>query len=156
LVPAFLAAAISSPIWSALARRYGAKPVLLINDPAVASFVYTLTLSPGDVIPFAGYLRTCWSSTGRPYAFFTWAFCETYGRDPAKMGRRGLVFEFGECSRFASLRWFCCRYLNDPAFRQVLRTCRRTPHYADGAYALVPSLLKLAAIGLLIATKLED
>ena len=61
LVLFFLAAALSSPIWSMLARRFGAKPVLIsAMILAVASFAYTLTLSLGDVIPFAVPTRTAW------------------------------------------------------------------------------------------------
>ena len=54
LVLFFLAAAISSPLWSILARRFGDRRVLLTAMVlAVVSFGYTLTLSTGDVILFA-------------------------------------------------------------------------------------------------------
>lgn len=50
----FLAAAASTPVWSLLARRHGAKPSLLAAMIlAIASFLWTLTLGPGDLIPFA-------------------------------------------------------------------------------------------------------
>lgn len=50
----FLAAAASTPVWSLLARRYGPKPTLLAAMIlAIASFLWTLTLGSGDLIPFA-------------------------------------------------------------------------------------------------------
>ena len=50
----FLAAAASTPLWSVLARKHGPKPVLLTAMIlAIASFLWTLTLGTGDLIPFA-------------------------------------------------------------------------------------------------------
>lgn len=50
----FLSAAASTPLWSVLARKHGPKPVLLTAMIlAIASFLWTLTLGTGDLIPFA-------------------------------------------------------------------------------------------------------
>lgn len=50
----FLAAAASTPVWSHLARKHGPKPVLLAAMIlAIASFLWTLALGTGDLIPFA-------------------------------------------------------------------------------------------------------
>ena len=50
----FLAAAASTPVWSVLARRHTPRPVLLAAMTlAIASFLWTLTLGSGDLIPFA-------------------------------------------------------------------------------------------------------
>ena len=50
----FLAAAASTPLWSLLARRHGPKPTLLTAMVlAIASFLWTLFLGAGDMIPFA-------------------------------------------------------------------------------------------------------
>lgn len=50
----FLAAAASTPVWSLLARRHGPKPTLIAAMAlAIASFLWTLTLGPSDLIPFA-------------------------------------------------------------------------------------------------------
>lgn len=50
----FLAAAASTPLWSVLARKHGPKPVLLTAMIlAIASFLWTLTVGTGDLIPFA-------------------------------------------------------------------------------------------------------
>ena len=50
----FLAAAISTPIWSRLAQRYGLRPVLLAGmGLAILSFLWAATLGAGDVLAFA-------------------------------------------------------------------------------------------------------
>lgn len=50
----FLAAAASTPVWSQLARKHGPKPVLLAAMIlAIASFLWTLSLGTGDLVPFA-------------------------------------------------------------------------------------------------------
>jgi glycoside/pentoside/hexuronide:cation symporter, GPH family len=50
----FLAAALSTPAWSLLARRFTPRPVLLTAMVlAILAFLWTLTLGPGDLVPFA-------------------------------------------------------------------------------------------------------
>ena len=54
LVLFFLSGAAAAPIWSAVARRYGAKPVLLFAmASAILSFAFAVSLGPGDVALFA-------------------------------------------------------------------------------------------------------
>jgi glycoside/pentoside/hexuronide:cation symporter, GPH family len=50
----FLSAALSTPGWSALARRYGPRPVLLTAMVvAILAFLWTLALGEGDLVAFA-------------------------------------------------------------------------------------------------------
>jgi GPH family glycoside/pentoside/hexuronide:cation symporter len=50
----FLAAALSTPAWTWAARRYAPRPVLLSAMAlAIAAFLWTLTLGPGDGLAFA-------------------------------------------------------------------------------------------------------
>lgn len=50
----FLSAAASTPLWSILARRHGPKATLLAAmSLATLSFLWTLTLGPDNLIPFA-------------------------------------------------------------------------------------------------------
>ncbi|OYW51893.1 MAG: sugar:cation symporter, partial [Rhodobacterales bacterium 12-65-15] len=50
----FLAAALSTPMWSVLARRYGARRVLLAAmGLSIVVFLWTVTLGPGDGLAFA-------------------------------------------------------------------------------------------------------
>ncbi len=154
----FLAAAISSPIWSALARRYGEKPVLITAMIlAVASFGYTLTLSPGDVIPFAVICVLSGATIGADLTLL-----------PAMFAKRMSVISPNGGQGFGL--WNLVNKFTLAFAAVVLLPLLERSGFVAGStdlppeaittltmlYALVPSLLKLLAIGLLIATKLED
>ncbi|MCC5962066.1 MAG: MFS transporter [Rhodobacteraceae bacterium] len=54
LILLFLSAAVSAPLWSRLAQRFGAKTALLCGmGLAAASFAFVVTLGPGDLMLFA-------------------------------------------------------------------------------------------------------
>ena len=158
LVLFFLAAAISSPMWSALARRHGAKPVLLCAMIlAVASFAYTLTLSPGDVIPFAVICVLSGATIGADLTLL-----------PAMFAKRMAAISPNGAQGFGL--WNLVNKFTLAFAAVVLLPLLERSGFQAGAvnvpqdaifmltvlYALVPSLLKLVAIGLLVATKLED
>ena len=158
LVLFFLAAAISSPIWSALARRYGEKPVLITAMIlAVASFGYTLTLSPGDVIPFAVICVLSGATIGADLTLL-----------PAMFAKRMSVISpnggqgFGLWTLVNKFTLAFAAVLLLPLLERSGFVAGSTDLPSEAIttltmlYALVPSLLKLLAIGLLIATKLED
>lgn len=158
LVLFFLAAAISSPIWSALARRYGEKPVLITAMIlAVASFGYTLTLSPGDVIPFAVICVLSGATIGADLTLL-----------PAMFAKRMSVISpnggqgFGLWNLVNKFTLAFAAVLLLPLLERSGFVAGSTDLPSEAIttltmlYALVPSLLKLLAIGLLIATKLED
>jgi GPH family glycoside/pentoside/hexuronide:cation symporter len=158
LVLFFLAAAISSPFWSALARRFGEKPVLLTAMMlAIASFGYTITLSPGDVIPFAVVCVLSGATIGADLTLLPAMFAKRMSvispNGGQGFGLWGLVNKF--TLAFAAVMLlpllersgFQAGETDLPAQALVTLTV---------LYAVVPSLLKLFAIGLLLATKLEE
>ncbi len=158
LVLFFLAAAVSSPIWSALVRRYGAKPVLIAAMIlAVASFGYTLTLSAGDVIPFAVICVLTGATIGADLTLLPAMFAKRMAAISPNGGQGfglwNLVNKFTLAFAAVALlpllerSGFQAGAPDLPAQAITMLTV---------LYALVPSLLKLLAIGLLIATKLED
>lgn len=54
LILFFVAAGLSAPLWSRLARRAGARPTLIAGMAlAVAAFVFAGVLRPGDAVAFA-------------------------------------------------------------------------------------------------------
>jgi len=158
LVLFFLAAAISSPLWSGLARRFGERPVLLTAMVlAVASFGYTLTLSTGDVIPFAVVCVLSGATIGADLTLL-----------PAMFAKRMAVISPNGGQGFGL--WTLVNKFTLAFAAVVLLPLLERSGFEAGAtnlpdealntltvlYALVPSLLKLVAIGLLVATKLED
>jgi GPH family glycoside/pentoside/hexuronide:cation symporter len=158
LVLFFLAAALSSPLWSALARRFGEKPVLLTAMMlAIASFGYTLTLSTGDVIPFAIICVLSGATIGADLTLM-----------PAMFAKRMSVISPNGGQGFGL--WSLVNKFTLAFAAVVLLPLLERTGFVAGAtdlpdqalttltvlYALVPSLLKLLAIVLLVATKLED
>jgi len=158
LVLFFLAAALSSPAWSALARRFGEKRVLLAAMTlAIASFGYTLTLSTGDVIPFAIICVLSGATIGADLTLM-----------PAMFAKRMAAISPTGGQGFGL--WSLVNKFTLAFAAVVLLPLLERSGFAAGAtdlpdtalttltvlYALVPSLLKLLAIGLLIATKLEE
>jgi len=158
LVLFFLAAAVSSPVWSALAGRYGGKPVLLTAMVlAIASFGYTLTLTTGDVIPFAVVCVLSGATIGADLTLL-----------PAMFAKRMAVISPNGGQGFGL--WTLVNKFTLAFTAVVLLPLLERSGFQAGAatppaaaltmltvlYALVPSLLKLVAIGLLAATKLED
>ncbi len=158
LVLFFLAAAISSPVWSALARRFGEKPVLLTAMIlAIASFGYTLTLSTGDVIPFAIVCVLSGATIGADLTLLPAMFAK---RMAAISPNGGQGFGLWTLVNKFTLAFAAVVLL--PLLERSGFEAGET-NLPDAAlntltvlYALVPSLLKLVAIGLLVATKLEE
>ncbi|ARU03056.1 MFS transporter [Yoonia vestfoldensis] len=158
LVLFFLAAALSSPLWSALARRFGEKRVLLAAMTlAIASFGYTLTLSTGDVIPFAIICVLSGATIGADLTLM-----------PAMFAKRMSVISptggqgFGLWSLVNKFTLAFAAVILLPVLERSGFTAGATD-LPDTAlttltvlYAAVPSLLKLLAIGLLVATQLEE
>ncbi|MDA0720071.1 MAG: MFS transporter [Proteobacteria bacterium] len=158
LVLFFLAAALSSPAWSVLARRFGEKRVLLAAMTlAIASFGYTLTLSMGDVIPFAIICVLSGATIGADLTLMPAMFAKRMAAI-SPTGGQG----FGLWSLVNKFTLAFAAVVLLPLLERSGFTAGATD-LPDTAlttltvlYALVPSLLKLLAIGLLIATKLEE
>ena len=157
LVLFFLAAAVSAPMWSALAQRFGTKRVLLAAMVlAVASFGVTVTLGAGDQATFAVICILSGATIGADLT-----------RLPAMLARRMAKVSpsggqsFGLWSlvnkltlAFAAVILPALELAGISADAEVLPASALT--MLTVLYALVPSLLKLVAIGLLVATTLED
>lgn len=153
----FLAAAVSSPFWSALAARFGAKPVLLSAMVlAVASFGWAYSLGDGDVVAFSVICVLSGATIGADLTLLPAMFAKRMSvispNGGQGFGLWSLVSKF--TLAFAAvfllplLEWhgFVVGGDNTPSVLMLL----------TALYALVPSVLKLVAIGLLAMTKLED
>ncbi|WP_322890814.1 MULTISPECIES: MFS transporter [unclassified Yoonia] len=158
LVLFFLAAALSSPAWSALARRFGEKRVLLCAMTlAIASFGYTLTLSTGDVIPFAIICVLSGATIGADLTLMPAMFAK---RMAAISPTGGQGFGLWSLVNKFTLAFAAVALLPLLERSGFVAGATDLPEAAlttlTVLYALVPSLLKLLAIGLLVATKLEE
>jgi len=154
----FLAAAVSSPLWSKLAQRYGEKPVLLTAMVlAVASFGYTFTLGTGDEIQFAVVCVLSGATIGADLTLLPAMFARRMARVSPNGGQG-----FGLWSLVNKLTLAFAAVLLLPLLENAGFSAGKTdlPQAAltmlTALYALVPCGLKLVAIALLAVTKLED
>jgi glycoside/pentoside/hexuronide:cation symporter, GPH family len=158
LVLFFLAAAASAPAWGWAAARYGVKPVLLSAMVlAIASFAGVLTLGPGDVALFAVICVLSGATIGADLTLM-----------PALFARRMAAISPNGGQGFGL--WSLVTKLSLAFAAVALLPLLEASGFRSGAadnpdealrmltwlYALVPCLLKLLAIGLLIAIPLEE
>ena len=158
LVLFFLAAALSSPVWSALARRYGEKPVLLAAMVmAVVAFGFTLTLGAGDVTAFAIICVASGATIGADLTLLPALFAKRMAAISPNGGQG-----FGLWSLVSKFTLAFAAALLLPALEGAGFTAGAADNPPEALsmlttlYALVPSVLKLVAIGLLAATQLEE
>lgn len=158
LVLFFLAAACSSPLWSKLAGRYGEKPVLLAAMTlAIISFGYTYTLGQGDVIPFAIVCVLSGATIGADLTLLPALFAKRMSVIAPNGGQGFGLWSLVSKFTLAFAAVVLLPLLEGAGFQSGGTS---QPDVAIGTlvllYALVPSGLKLVAIALLAATKLED
>jgi len=158
LVLFFLAAAVSSPVWSKLAQRFGEKRVLLSAMVlAVASFGYTFTLGTGDEIQFAVVCVLSGATIGADLTLLPAMFARRMARVSPNGGQG-----FGLWSLVSKFTLAFAAVLLLPLLENAGFTPGQTDVPEDALtmltalYALVPCGLKLVAIALLAVTKLED
>jgi len=158
LVLFFLAAAASAPIWSKLTQRYGAKRVLLTAMVlAVISFAYTLTLSSGQHIQFAIVCVLSGATIGADLTLLPALFAKRMAKVSPRGGQG-----FGLWSLVNKFTLAFAAVVLLPLLEQSGFAAGQTDLPASALtrltvlYAGVPCALKLVAIALLLATKLED
>ncbi|SFS20229.1 MFS transporter [Yoonia litorea] len=158
LVLFFLAAAVSSPVWSALAKRFHPKPILIAAMClAVASFGYTLTLSPGDVIPFAVICVLSGATIGADLTLLPAMFAKRMAAISPNGGQGFGLWNLVNKFTLAFAAVVLLPLLERSGFEAgATELPPEAITMLTVLYALVPSVLKMLAIGLLIATKIED
>lgn len=158
LVLFFLAAAVSSPLWSALASRWGAKKALLFAMVlAVLSFGSAMTLTQGDIAKFAIICVLSGATIGADLTLLPAIFARRMAKIAPNGGQGfglwSLVSKF--TLAFAAVillplleqSGFVSGQADVPAAALTMLTV---------LYALVPSVLKCVAIGLLMTMNLEN
>ena len=151
----FLAGAASTPLWSLLARRHGPKPTLLAAMIlAVASFLWTLTLGTGDLIPFALICAASGAALGADLTLLPAIFAQ-------RLAQTGTpeAAAFGLWSFVSKLSLALAALTILPALQAAgFQTGQQNPESALETltliYAGLPCVLKLTAIVLLARTHL--
>jgi GPH family glycoside/pentoside/hexuronide:cation symporter len=157
LVLFFLAAAISSPVWSALARRFGEKPVLLCAMVlAVAAFGWTLTLGAGDVTAFAVICVLSGATIGADLTLLPAMFAKRMAKIAPNGGQGFGLWSLVSKFTLAFAAVLLLPLLEGAGFQAGPDNPQAALTMLTGLYALVPSVLKIVAIILLTLTTLED
>lgn len=152
----FLAAAASTPLWSLLARRHGPKPTLLAAMTlAIASFLWTLTLGPGDLIPFALICAASGAALGADLtllpAIFAQRLAQTGTPEAAAFG----LWNFVSKLSLALAALTILPALQSAGFRSGGQNTEPALHILTLIYAGLPCVLKISAIALLARTRLD-
>jgi GPH family glycoside/pentoside/hexuronide:cation symporter len=154
----FLAAALSTPLWSRAAQAYGAKRALLVGMAlAIASFLWAATLAEGDTLAFALICLASGAALGADMVLLPALFARRLGQ----IGQGGEAAAFGLWSFVSKLSLAFAAATLLP----MLQAAGFTPGAENATsalltlsvlYALVPCALKVLAIALLAATKIPE
>ncbi|GFE66323.1 MFS transporter [Litoreibacter roseus] len=158
LVLFFLAAAVSSPLWAALSNRIGSKRTLLAAMVlAILSFAFVLPLGAGDVWVFAIICITSGATIGADLTLLPALFAR---RMAAISPNGGQGFGLWSLVSKFTLAFAAVILLPTLDYAGFQSGAADNPENAlmtlTILYALVPCALKLVAIALLVATKLEE
>ncbi|WP_374430558.1 MFS transporter [Tabrizicola sp.] len=151
----FLAAAASTPLWSVLARKHGPKPVLLTAMIlAIASFLWTLTLGTGDLIPFAMICAASGAALGADLtllpAIFAQRLAQTGTPEAAAFG----LWSFVSKLSLALAALTILPALQAAGFQPGATNTEPALKMLTLIYAGLPCVLKVTAIVLLARTPL--
>lgn len=157
LVLFFLAAAVSSPFWSALARRYGTKPVLLSAMVlAIASYGWVLALGEGDIKAFAIICILSGATIGADLTLLPAMFAKRMSYISPNGGQGFGLWSLVSKFTLAFAAIALLPLLEGQGFAAGTNNSAEVLTLLTVLYALVPSVLKLVAIALLAMTNLED
>ena len=157
LVLFFLAAAVSAPVWTLLARRYGEKPVLLsAMILAVVVYGWALLLGAGDVIPFAVICVLSGATIGADLTLLPALFAKRMSHIAPNGGQGFGLWSLVSKFTLAFAAVFLLPLLESTGFDAGGSNSEGALTMLSVLYAGVPTALKLVAIALLAVTKLED
>ncbi len=151
LVLFFLSAAASAPIWGALARRYGARRVLLgAMTSAVPAFGWALTLGIGDVGQFAAICVASGATIGADLTLLPALFAGRMARIAPDAGQGFGLWAFVNKLTLALAAAVLLPLLGAAGLSDTATPPDAALRLLGGLYAGLPLVLKLAAIILLV------
>ena len=156
LILFFLSAAAAAPVWAALARKRGEKPVLIWGmSLAIVAFGGAALLGPGDQLWFALICLGSGAALGADLTLLSALFARRMSRILPEGAAGFALWAFVSKATLAVAAIAVLPFLQWQGF-----TGPDSPESALLAlglsYALIPCVLKLIAIALLATIKLED
>lgn len=153
----FLAAALSTPVWSHLARRHGPRPVLLAAMAlAIAAFLWTLALGAGDLVAFALICAASGAALGADLTLLPAIFAERLARRGTPEAAAFGLWSFVSKLSLALAALTILPTLQAAGFQPGLSNSDRALSTLTLIYAGLPCVLKLTAIAMLAVTRLPD
>jgi len=157
LVLFFLCAALSSPVWSRLARTYGEKPVLLAGMViAIPTFGWALLLGAGDLPAFGVVCVLSGAVIGADLTLLPAMFSRRMARIAPNGGQGFGLWAFMNKLSLAFAAVLLLPLLERVGFVPGQPAPAEALTLLSLLYAGLPCALKLLAIGLLAMTRLED
>ncbi len=154
----FLSAAASTPVWSRLAQRHGAKRTLLAAmSLAIAAFLWTASLTTGDALAFAVICAASGAALGADLTLLPAIFA----RRLAQIGQGGEAAAFGLWSFVSKLSLALAAatilpLLDRAGFVPGENNSEHALFTLTLIYAALPCVLKLTAITLLARTPVPE
>jgi glycoside/pentoside/hexuronide:cation symporter, GPH family len=153
----FISAALSTPIWSRAAQRFGAKPVLLAGMAiSVVSFLFASLLGAGDVLGFALICAASGAALGADTMLLPALFASRLAKVSPNAGAGFGLWNFVTKASLALVALSVLPLLESRGFQAGGTNTAEALAMLTFLYALLPCALKLVAIGLLAATPLQE
>jgi GPH family glycoside/pentoside/hexuronide:cation symporter len=152
----FLAAALSTPLWSLLARRHSPRPVLLTAMTlAILAFLWTLTLGPGDLVPFALISAASGAALGADLTLLPAIFARRLAETGTPEAAAFALWSFVSKLSLALAALTLLPALDAVGFESGTQNTDQALRTLTLIYAGLPCVLKLTAIALLASTRLS-
>lgn len=152
----FLAAAVAAPGWGLAAERFGAKRVLIAAMVlAIAAFGGALALRAGDVWAFAAICLFSGAAVGADLTLLPALFARRMGQIAPNGSEGFALWSFASKLTLAFAAIVLLPILELQGFRSGEDNGAGALWTLSLLYAGVPCLLKLVAIGLLVATPIK-
>jgi GPH family glycoside/pentoside/hexuronide:cation symporter len=149
----FLAAALSTPLWSTLARRHGPRPVLLSAMVlAILAFLWTLSLGTGDGLAFALICAASGATLGADLTLLPAIFAQRLARLGTPEAAAFGLWSFVSKLSLALAALTILPALDVLGFRSGEENTETALFGLTLIYAALPCVLKVTAILLLTLT----
>lgn len=153
----FLSAGLSVPVWTRISQRIGAKTTLMISMPlAILGFAGAAFLSPGDYLGFAIICIAAGAALGSDTILLPAMFSVALTRAGLKASLAFGIWAFAGKLGLALAAFIVMPLLQWNGFTPGAVNSPQALSTLNMAYAVIPCVLKLAALALVIALPPED
>lgn len=152
LILFFLSAGLSVPFWTGVCRRIGARKTLLIAMPlAIFGFIGAAFLAPGDLAGFAVICIASGAALGADMVVLPAMFSVALTRAGMNASAAFGIWSFAGKLGLALAAFIVLPLLERSGFNPGAANSAGALAMLNIAYAIIPSILKLCALGLVLA-----